>query len=150
MIDGIPTILRQIHGNVARGEILMSDLTLKACYVVKRDDLFAHGDTLEEAMSALMGKVLQNMPVEERVEKFLAEVKPGVEYPAKLFFDWHHNLTGSCEAGRRAFVENHGLDLEHGMYTLEEFLDLTKNDYGGSVIREVIKRLQKGCTDEQF
>ena len=141
-IDGVQTILRNIHGSVARADILQSDLTLKPCYVVKRDNEFAHGDTIEDAMSALMAKVLQNMPVEERVDKFLDAVKPGVKYPAQTFFDWHHNLTGSCEAGRRAFAADRGIDLQHGEYTLKEFLELTKDAYGADVIRMVIKRLE--------
>lgn len=128
----------------------MGDLTLQPCYVVKRDGMFAHGNTLDDAMAALREKLLQNMPVEERVESFLAEVKQGTKYPAKIFFEWHHRLTGSCEAGRKAFADDHGIDLKNGEYTLEEFVELTKDAYGGDVIREVIKRLQKGCKDETY
>ena len=142
-IDGIQTILRNIHGNVAKADILQSDLTLTPCYVVKKDNKFAHGNTIEAAMAALMDKLFDDMPVEERVEKFLAAVKPGVKYPAQTFFDWHHRLTGSCEAGRKAFAADHGIDLQHGEYTLQEFLDLTKDAYGSSVIRAVIKKLKE-------
>ena len=142
MIDGVQTILKNIHGNVARANILQRDLTLTPCYVVKRDNMFAHGDTIENAMAALMDKVLQNMPAEERVEKFLEAVKPGVKYPAQAFFDWHHRLTGSCEAGRKAFAADHGIDLENGEYTMQEFLELTKDAYGSDVIRMVIKKME--------
>lgn len=141
MIDGVQTILRHIHGNVARADMLMSDLTLSHCYVVKRDGMFAHGHTLDDAMDALRKKLLRKMPVEERVESFLAEVKQGTKYPAQIFFDWHHRLTGSCEAGRKAFAADHGIDLDKGEYTLEEFLELTKDAYGGDVIRAVIKKI---------
>ena len=79
--------------------------------------------------------------MEERVESFLAEIKPETRYPAKIFFDWHNRLTGSCEAGRKAFAKDHGIDLENGEYTLEVFLDLTKNAYGGEVIKDVIDKL---------
>jgi len=144
-IDGVQTILRNIHGNVARADILQSDLTLTPCYVVKREKMFAHGNTIEEAVSALMDKMFNNMPVEERVDKFLEAVKPGVKYPAQTFFDWHHRLTGSCEAGRKAFAVDHGIDLQHGEYTLKEFLELTKDAYGSSVIRTVIERIKGGA-----
>lgn len=126
-IDGVQTILRNVHGNVARADILKSDLTLMPCYVVKKDNKFAHGETIEDAMYALMDKLFDDMPVEEHVTKFLEAVKPGVKYPAQMFFDWHHRLTGSCEAGRRAFAADHGIDLEAGEYTLQEFVDLTKD-----------------------
>ena len=141
-IDGVATILRNIHGNVARADILQSDLTLTPCYVVKRDNKFAHGETIEDAMAALFDKLFDDMPVEERVAEFLKVVKPGVKYPVQVFYDWHHRLTGSCEAGRKAFSADHGIDLEHGEYTLQDFLELTKDAYGSSVIREVIKRLE--------
>ena len=141
-IDGVQTILRNIHGNVARADILKSDLTLTPCYVVKRENMFAHGDTIEDAMSALMYKLFDDMPVEERVDKFLDAVKPDVKYPAQTFFDWHHRLTGSCEAGRKAFAADHGIDLQHGEYTLKEFLELTKDAYGSDVIRMVIEKLE--------
>ena len=142
-IDGIQTILRNIHGNAARADILQSDLTLTPCYVVKSDNKFAHGETIEDAMSALMDKLLNDMPVEERVGKFLEAVKPKVKYPAQVFFDWHHRLTGSCEAGRKAFAADHGIDLQHGEYTLEEFLNLTKDAYGSDVIRQVIEKVKE-------
>ena len=142
-IDGIPTILRNIHDNVARAEILQHDLTLKPCYVVKRGNKFAHGETIEDAMSAVMDKLFNDMSVKERIGKFLEVVKPKVKYPAQTFFDWHNRLTGSCEAGRKAFAKDHGIDLKHGEYTLEEFLALTKDAYGSGVIREVIKRLEE-------
>ena len=95
-------------------------------------------------MAALMDKLFDDMPVEERIGKFLDVVKSGVKYPAQTFFDWHHRLTGSCEAGRRAFAADHGIDLARGEYTLQEFLDLTKDAYGSGVIRQVIDQL-KGC-----
>ena len=148
-IDGVQTILRNIHGNVARADILQSDLTLTPCYVVKQDNKFAHGDTIEAAMAALMDKLFDDMPVEERICKFLEDVKPGVKYPAQVFFDWHHRLTGSCEAGRRAFAADHEIDLQNGEYTLEEFLDLTKEAYGSDVIRRVIDTLKEETHEQE-
>ena len=140
-IDGVQTILRNIHGNVARADILQSDLTLTPCYVVKRDNKFAHGETIEAAMQALMDKLFDDMPVEERVEAFIGAVKPDVKYPAQTLFDWHHKLTGSCEAGRKAFAKDHGIDLQHGEYTLQQFLGLTRDAYGADVIRAVMKKM---------
>lgn len=140
-IDDIPTLLYHVHGNIAKGAILQSDLTLKPCYVVKSGNLYAHGETLRDAQAALQDKLFEDMPVEERIQAFLAEFKPGIEYPAKEFYVWHHRLTGSCEMGRKAFAKGHGIDIEHGKMTLEAFLELTKNAYGGDVIRAVIKSL---------
>ena len=135
-IDGVPTIIDHARGGVAKGKILRSDLTFATCFIVKQDGVFAHGDTLREAMDALRDKLFEAMPEEERIASFVAEHKPGVPYPNADLFDWHHRLTGSCEAGRRAFVSDHGIDMD-GKTTPEDFIRLTKNAYGGSVIKKL-------------
>ena len=138
-IDGIRTIINRINGNVAYGAIIAADLSLNKCFIVKQDGKFAHGDTLRNAMSALSDKLFGDMPTEERIERFWAEFKLGKKYPAQLFFDWHHRLTGSCEMGRRQFAEDHGIDVETAKYTPEEFIELTENAYN----RQIIKRLKE-------
>ena len=142
-IDETPTLIYSIRGNVAHGAILHDDLTLTPCYVVKQDNLFAHGETLREAMEALRDKLFEDMPEEERISAFLAETECGKKYPNQHFYEWHHRLTGSCDMGRKAFAKDHGIDVENGTMTLEEFLELTKNSYGGDVIRLVLERLAK-------
>jgi hypothetical protein len=142
-IDGTPTLIQSIRGNVAHGAILYDDLTLTPCYVVKQDNLFAHGETLRDAMEALRDKLFEDMPEEERISAFLAETECGKKYPNQHFYAWHHRLTGSCDMGRKAFAKNHGIDVENGTMTLEKFLELTKNSYGGDVIRHVQERLAK-------
>ena len=141
MIDDVPTIIDHVHGNAAKGRILMSDLTTKDCYVVKSEDgIFAHGDTLREAMDALLEKQFDDMPEEKRIEAFLEAHSEDKKYPTQDLFDWHHRLTGSCMAGRKAFCLNHQIDLEHDSFTVDEFISLTKDDYGGSVIRNMAKK----------
>lgn len=141
MVDGVPTIIDHVHGNVAKGRILMEDFTTKDCYVVKSDDaIFAHGYTLREAMDALLEKQFDDMPEEKRIEAFLEAHGEDKKYPAQDLFDWHHRLTGSCMAGRKAFCMNHQIDLEHDSFTVDEFISLTKDDYGGSVIRNMAKK----------
>lgn len=141
MVDGVPTIIDHVHGNVAKGRILMTDFTTKDCYVVKNEDgIFAHGDTLREAMDALLEKQFDDMPEEKRIEAFLEAHSEDKKYPAQDLFDWHHRLTGSCMAGRKAFCLNHQIDLEHDSFTVDEFISLTKDDYGGSVIRNMAKK----------
>ena len=142
-IDGTPTLIYSIHGNVAHGAILHDDLTLTPCYVVKQDNFFAHGETLREAMEALRDKLFEDMPEEERISAFLAETECGKKYPNQHFYEWHHRLTGSCDMGRKTFAQDHGIDVENGAMTLEEFLELTENSYGGDVIRHVQERLEE-------
>jgi hypothetical protein len=142
-IDGVNTLIRSVRGNAAHGAILNGDLTLTPCYIVKQDNVFAHGETLREAMEALREKLFEDMPEDERIDTFLRETDREKAYPTQYFYDWHHRLTGSCDMGRKQFARDHGVDLEHGMMTLTEFLELTKDAYGGDVIRKVISKMQE-------
>ena len=142
-IDGVNTLIRSVRGNTAHGAILNVDLTLTSCYIVKQDNLFAHGETLREAMEAMRDKLFEGMPEDERVDTFLRETDREKAYPTQYFYDWHHRLTGSCDMGRKQFARDHGVDLDHGMMTLATFLELTKNAYGGDVIQKVISKTQE-------
>lgn len=141
-IDGVNTLIRSVRGNTAHGAIVNNDLTTTPCYIVKQDGFFAHGATLHEAMEALRDKLFEDMPEAERIDRFLRETDREKAYPTQYFYDWHHRLTGSCDMGRKQFARNHGVDLEHGVMTLTDFLELTKDAYGGDVIRKVIDRME--------
>ena len=141
LIDGVQTIIETVHGNIAKGYILQSNFTLVPCYVVKENNLFAHGDTLHDAMSALQEKLYDNSSEEERIEVFVRHFPDfSKKYPARELFTWHHVLTGSCRFGRKNFCREHGIDVENGMFTIYEFIDMTENEYGG----ETIKKLKNG------
>lgn len=137
MIDNTHTILKSVHSNVAKGFILHSDLTMTPCFVVKGGGKFAHGYTLREAMSDLNEKLFEDMPEEDRIAEFIkAHPDKDKAYSNQDLFDWHNRLTGSCLAGRNAFVKDHGLTLD-GSTTVADFIELTKNAYNGSVIRNL-------------
>ena len=145
MIDDTPTILTHIHSNVAKGFILERNVQLQPCYIVKGNGYFAHGDSVEDAQSALEEKIIDNMDVEEKIELF-KEKFPDVNkrYPAKDFYQWHHNLTGSCEMGRKSFANSHNIDIENDVMTVNEFMDLTENAYCGTVIRQLRESYNAG------
>lgn len=142
-IDGVNTLIRSVRGNTAHGAIVNNDLTTTSCYIVKQDNVFAHGETLREAMEALRDKLFEDMPEDERIGTFLRETDREKTYSTQYFYEWHHRLTGSCDMGRKQFAHDHGIDLERGMMTLTEFLELTKDAYGGDVIRKVICKMQE-------
>ena len=141
-IDGLPTLIDNIHRNYACGHIVRSDLTLKPCYVARVGNSFAHGYTLHEAQQDAQTKELESMPVERKIDLFL-EQHPDCErkYPARDFYDWHHTLTGSCDMGRRSFCRDHGIDVDNDTFTVAEFVRLTEHDYGSNVIRQLKDRL---------
>jgi len=145
LVDGVPTIITAVHGNAAKGYILHDDLTLEPCFIAKVDDHFAHGRTLREAVRDAQDKAFADQPAEQRIAAFLDEIKPNTAYPVMTFFDWHHRLTGSCEAGRKTFAKDHGINL-NGKMTREEFFELTKDAYGGEIIRRAMEAAN-GKTD---
>lgn len=144
MIDGIPTMLGIVHGNIARGRVLLEDLTTKPCYVVKQGGVYAHGETLRAAMEALRDKLLEGMPLEERIEEFVKSHEWGKAYQSADYYDWHRKLTGSCEMGRSEFAAAHGYKLTADeLLTVEEFIDLTEGSYGGDIIRRLREAYNK-------
>ena len=64
------------------------------------------------------------------------------KYPAKAFYVWHNRLTGSCEMGRKSFIKNGGYDLENDAFTVAEFIDITRDAYGGEVIEQLEEALK--------
>lgn len=141
MINGVPTILTHIIGNVAKGFIVRTDFSLAPTFVCKQENTFAHGETLHKAQEKLLEKIFHNMSTEERIAAFCKEFKPGVKRPAMDFFSWHNRLTGSCEKGRREFARQHHIDIENDEMTPEEFFKLTRRySYGGKIIRQTEHR----------
>ncbi len=139
----MPTVIEQVRGNLAKGFIIKNDLSTMRCCIVKGNNLFAHGATVKEAEQALQDKIFETMDTDEKINAFLEKFKLDVKYPAKDFYEWHHKLTGSCEFGRNAFCQSHDIDLENGLYTVEEFIKATKNDFGGSIIEQLEERINE-------
>ena len=146
-IDDVPTLIDHVHGNAAKGRILRADLSTEDCYIAKQGSLFAHGETLRAAMDALRDKLFEDMPEEERIAEFVKAHEWGKQYPSADYYDWHHRLTGSCDMGRSEFAKRHGYRLtDDELLTVEEFIKLTENSYGGSVIRKLREAYQEETT----
>lgn len=143
-IDNIPTIFTHIRGNIAKGYLLERNTILKPYYIVRAKGYFAHGETLSEAQSALEVKVIANANIEEKIKYFKIKF-PNVnkKYAAKDFYRWYHNLTGSCELGRKPFVKTHNIDINNDVMTVKEFILLSENSYPGDIIKRL--KASYGC-----
>ena len=139
LIDSVQTIISTIKGNLAKGFILNSDLSLSPCYICKGNGYFAHGETLKEARLALQKKIFENMDTDETIERFLSIFEKGKRYSTKDFYDWHHYLTGSCEMGRKSFMQDRNITFDD-MYTVDEFISICEDSYGGEIIKELKER----------
>ena len=138
VVDNIPTIITNVKGNIAKGFILQSDLSLTPCFIVKENNQFSHGNTLHEAFESLQEKLYDDSTEEERIDKFKENFSDfSKKYSAKELFVWHHILTGSCKAGRESFCRDKGIDVDNDKFTVYEFIELTRNSYGGEVIRKL-------------
>ena len=139
-IDGAPTVITSARDGVATGFIVQSDLTLTPCYIVKENNRFAHGKNLHEAYDDLLEKLYDDSSEEERLEKFREHFPDfSRKYPAKDLFIWHHVLTGSCRTGREAFCKDRGIDVENDNFSVIEFVDMTKDAYGGGTVRKLLR-----------
>ena len=142
-IDDVPTIIFQVRDNIARGYIVKEDLTFESCFITKVGNSFAHGKTLKKAVADAEAKEMENMPVEERIKKFVALFGSlDSEHAGKEYYNWHNILTGSCRMGRDEFCKAHNVDLEK-KYTVRYFLDITKDSYGGDIIEKVIESYER-------
>ena len=137
IVDDTQTIITSVRGNIAQGFILQSDLQLEPCYIVKENNKFAHGNTLRDAFTSLQEKLYDDSTEEERIEAFKHKFPSyDTKYDNRDLFAYHHVLTGSCRMGREQFVKGKSLSLE-GKTTVREFVELTKNAYGGSIIKQL-------------
>lgn len=140
-IDDVPTLIDVVLGSYAKGRILMDDMTTRPCYIAKEGRVFAHGDTLRDAQTALWEKLFDDMPLDDRITAFLACHTLTDAYPNRDLFEWHHRLTGSCLAGRKAWVQNQGIDMD-GSTTVADFIRLCEDDFGRDAIRALKERIE--------
>ena len=145
VIDNTRTIITSIHGNVAQGFILEHNTKLVPCYIAKDNNHFAHGKTLREAFTSLQEKLYDDSTEEERIQAFKRKFPSyDTKYSNQDLFVYHHVLTGSCRMGRESFANSRGISLSDKT-TVREFVQLTKDAYGGDIIKKLPKAYGLSC-----
>ena len=82
-----------------------------------------------------------NLPIAKRIENFKNQFKDfNKKVKASLLYSWHFKLTGSCQIGRDIFCKNNNINLTKDKLTIIEFINLTKNEYGSEVIKQLIDK----------
>ena len=144
LIDEVQTIILSVKGNIAKGLIINDDLSTTKCYIAKGENYFAHGETVKKAIQDLQIKLLENLSIEERIEKFKQYFSSITKkYKAIDFYNWHTSLTGSCDLGKKSFVSNKNIELDKDKFTVKEFIELVKYSYGSEIIEKLEKTYQK-------
>jgi hypothetical protein len=139
-IDKAATVITKIRQNVARGYIIGDDMQLSPCFIAKNDHgIFAHGKTAKEAVQALADKIFAQLNITEKITQFKKLFVADRKYPVSYFYNWHYILTGSCEYGRAEFCRNRGIDVKKDELTPQEFLTLSKGQYGWERFSELEK-----------
>ena len=110
-------------------------MALRPCFIARRGNSFAHGDTLREAVADAEAKYMESRPLGERISAFV-EAHPDPDTPYGDLFEWHHTLTGSCRAGRKEWCRAHGYQPTDSI-TVRAFIEQTWNDYGRDAIRQL-------------
>lgn len=111
----------------------------KICYLADYQGEIAHGDTLREAQEEAKRKYFSGLTFEENKKRFLQEFEKKQKLSGKDLYEWHGILTGSCKFGRDRFCEQHNIDLRK-KYTLREFVEIVKDDFGGDKIKQLLER----------
>jgi len=139
LIDGILTIINKVRNNIALCNIVEDDLQLTKSFVIRDKNYYSHGKTIKEAFENLQEKINNNLTVEERISRFKKQFPIlSNKYSAKDLFAAHNLLTGSCLQGREIFCKNNKIDINSDLFTIYEFIKLTKNAYQGDIIAALL------------
>lgn len=91
---------------------------------------------------------LDSIPYKRRVNSFMAKYNMTDKYPVKDLLRWHMIVTKSCPEGIKTFAENHGMDIENGMMTVPECIELAKDAFGGDILKDVEIYMKSKAADE--
>ena len=138
-VDGIPCLPVSAHGDTMAVDIIdEQDWTLSRAYVARWQGEVAHGKTVRQAVEAAKNKYFARMDPGEKKRQLLDLFAEKGRLTVKELYAWHGRITGSCEFGRSRFQEEHGLKDDDTL-SLEEFVELTRNDYGGDLIASFLE-----------
>ena len=95
-------------------------------FVVKRGDIFSHGETIEKAIADLRYKISTRDTSEFESWKGDLDTKRNIDDIIRCY----RVLTGACELGTKQFVERLGSVPE--TLSIREVFDITKGQFGSN------------------
>ena len=103
------------------------------CYVAKSGEYYAHGVSIQKAISDLQFKVLS-----ETGDK--SDIVSDIIKSHMVTFNQWRLITGACESGTSQFLNDHDIDPDEvSALSLDKVLDMTKGAYGGDTFAKAIR-----------
>lgn len=134
IVDRMEMLVYSLRGNIIKGAIINSDLTLQDCFVIKEGNYFAHGASIKEVRENLMYKIL------DRDKSEFEGLKLSDRLNIDTMIQCYRVITGACGFGVKNFVDNQLNGKLKESYTIREVIELTKNSYGGDTFRSFFKK----------
>ena len=134
--DGIKSIILSKRRNVYKTVCFCDIAERKITYVIEKDGVYSHGDTVKEAKESFIYKISNRDT--SIYENYTKESVVSFEEAIKMY----RAITGACEAGTRYFVS--GLKELKPNYTITEIIKLTGGQFGS----EEFKNFFEGKSDE--
>ena len=134
-VDSMAFIPKKVKYNYVAGiSISKNDFSETKCFLGKFENCVAHGETIKEALLSAQEKYFLSIDFEQKKEQLLKLFKEKKKLSVKELYIWHGLLTGSCRFGRSEFQKEHNLK-DDDLLSLDEFIQLTENSFGGDKIR---------------
>ena len=131
-VDGMLSEVIEKKGNVYH---VRNGVNKPITYVVTDgNELWAHGYTLEEAKQDLRYK----MSARDKSEYEKLTIDSELTFNESVAC--YRVITGACRAGTQDYLKYRLPKPHKEKYTINEIIELTKNEYGGDTFREFFER----------
>ena len=130
--DGIKCVILSKKGNVYKTVSFGDIRERKITYVIEKDGVYSHGDTVKEAKESFIYKISNRDT--SVYEKYNKESVISFEEAIKMY----RAITGACEAGTRNFVKS--LDKVKKEYSIAEIIEITQGNYGSEKFKNFFER----------
>lgn len=87
-------------------------------------------------------KLIDGYDLDERIDAFIACHNLTDKYPARELSRWHLILTRSCPIGRQMFARKVHVNVDTEMFTVPEFFEFCKDQWGHEVIEKLEIRMK--------
>lgn len=138
-INDVPTVIKSINCGIGHGYIIDNNGKSVEKFVAKSYNIFVFGDSFDEVYDKLYEKDRIKEYSEIFINKFVEHFKLNRKYNFSELAFWHRNLTGACIEGIMLFCKDNNINFENDKMTVQEFLNISKNSYGKSIVKNIAK-----------